>query len=206
MPIEKRETEEFRFIGKVILLATGNIHKFQEARKVLAEYKIAAGMIKIKGLEVQSDNLGEIARSSVTDAFDKCHLPLIVEDAGLFVDALNGFPGPYAAYVFRTIGNHGLLRLMTGVKNREAKFESAIAYFASDYKNPICFRGEVAGQITTRERRGKEKMSFGFDPVFMPDGCKATFAEMKVEEKNQFSHRAKALRSFAVWYKKERTR
>jgi len=190
----------YKLEGRVVFFATNNVHKFEEARKVLADYGIAVGMLRVKSLEIQSDSLEDIAKASVTSAFKECKLPLIVEDAGLFVEALRGFPGPYAAYVYKTIGNNGLLRLMNGVKNRKARFESAIAYLSTKSKPPICFQGEVAGEITREERKGKDKTSFGFDPIFKPTSSNKTFAEMTIDEKNTFSHRARALHKFAKWY------
>lgn len=191
-----------RLEGKVVFFATNNVHKFNEARKVLGESKLAVGMLRIKGLEIQSDSLEEIACTSVVDAFGKCHLPTIIEDAGLFIEELNGFPGPYAAYVYKTIGNEGLLQIMRDVENRKAWFESAIAFLSERLKQPMCFKGEVAGEIAREERRGEGDSGFGFDPVFKPVGSDKTFAEMSIDEKNSFSHRAKALRKFGQWYKK----
>lgn len=190
--------------GRVIFFATNNVHKFKEARGVLAEYGIAVGMLRAKSLEIQSDSLEDIARASIVNAFGKCRLPMIVEDAGLFVEALNGFPGPYAAYVYKTIGNSGLLRIMNGVENRRARFESAIVYLSTGLKLPVCFRGEVAGEITLEEQMGKERVGFGFDPVFKPLESDRTFAAMTIDEKSSFSHRSKALREFAVWLKSSR--
>jgi XTP/dITP diphosphohydrolase len=187
--------------GRVIFFATNNVYKFDEARGVLAEYKVAVGMLRVKSLEIQSESLEDIAKASVLDAFEKCRLPIIVEDAGLFIDALNGFPGPYAAYVYKTVGNQGLLRLMKNVKARSARFESAVAYFSADLKSPVCFHGEAIGKITKEERRGSGKSSFGFDPIFKPLSRSETFAEMTIAEKNEHSHRARALRKFAEWYK-----
>jgi len=192
----------FQLKGRVIFFATNNINKFNEARRVLAEYKIAVGMLRVKALEVQSENLEEIAKTSVLEAFKRCKLPLIVEDAGLFVEALNGFPGPYAAYVYKTIGNAGLLRLMENLENRRATFQSIVAYCSADVKSPVCFRGEVIGEITEKERRGDNKSGFGFDPIFKPANSHVTFAEMSIQNKNKHSHRAMALRKFAEWYKK----
>lgn len=193
---------KFQLRGKVIFFATNNIHKFNEARKVFAEYEIAVGMLRVKTSEIQSESLKEIAEASVTEAFKKCNLPIIVEDAGLFIEALNGFPGPYAAYVYRTIGNRGLLQLMENVKNRKAKFHSIIAYYSADLKSPTCFDGAAIGEITREERKRDYKSGFGFDPIFKPAKTDKTFAEMDVSEKNKYSHRAKALRMFAEWYKK----
>ncbi len=187
--------------GKVIFFATNNFHKFNEARRVLAEYKIALGMLRVKARETQSDSLTVIAGASAIDAFKRCNLPLIVEDAGLFVNALNGFPGPYAAYAYKTIGNAGLLKLMENVKNRNATFKSAIAYYDGQ-GDPAFFEGKVAGKITREERVSNDKSGFGFDPIFQPTESAKTFAEMRSDEKNRFSHRAKAISKFAEWCKK----
>ncbi|NWG11632.1 XTP/dITP diphosphatase [Candidatus Bathyarchaeota archaeon] len=192
------------FKRKVIFFATNNVHKFNEARMIFAKHKIAVGMLRVKTLEIQSDSLEKIAETSVIEAFRHCHLPLIVEDAGLFIDALIGFPGPYAAYAYKTIGNVGLLKLMENVESRNAIFQSVIAYYASELRAPICFRGEVIGEITREERRGKSKSGFGFDPIFKPAKSGKTFAEMTMREKNRYSHRAEALESFANWYKQHK--
>jgi XTP/dITP diphosphohydrolase len=194
--------QKFNLKGRVILLATGNFHKFDEARRVLTEYGIAAGMLRVKNVEIQSDSLEEIAKASVIEAFNRCHLPIIVEDAGLFVDALKGFPGPYAAYVYKTISNPGLLKLMANVKDRKATFRSVIAYHDGQ-SAPVCFEGEATGTIAHNEIWGNLKTGFGFDPIFQPAGSRKTFAEMTIEEKNIFSHRANAVRKFAEWYKRK---
>jgi len=193
----------FQLKGKVIFFATSNVNKFNEARKALAEYKIAVGMLRVKTLEIQSESLEEIAKKSVEEAFKKCNLPIIVEDAGLFIEGLNGFPGPYAAYVYKTIGNRGLLRLMENVENRKAKFQSVVAYYFAGFDSPIFFKGEIVGEITKEERKRGPKSGFGFDPIFEPlEGGGKTFAEMAIVEKNKYAHRAKALRKFAEWYQK----
>jgi len=186
--------------GHFVFFATNNVNKFNEAREVLAESKIAVGMLRIKSLEIQSDSLEEIAQASVMEAFEKYRLPMVVEDAGLFIDALNGFPGPYSAYVYRTIGNKGLLKLMERMDTRKATFRSAIAYFSLQLKSPICFEGSVSGKIVHEERKADNKMGFGFDPIFKPDKSDKTFAQMNVVEKCKRSHRAAAFRKFAGWY------
>jgi XTP/dITP diphosphohydrolase len=187
--------------GHFVFFATNNVNKFNEAREVLAESRIAVGMLRVKSLEIQSESLGEIAQASVMEASEKCRLPMVVEDAGLFVDALNGFPGPYAAYVYRTIGNKGLLRLMERIDKRKAEFKSVVAYFSSQLESPMCFEGTVTGEIVHRERKATNKMGFGFDPIFKPDNSDKTFAQMNVAEKSKRSHRAAAFRKFAEWYK-----
>lgn len=187
--------------GRFIFFVTNNVNKFNEAREVLAEYKTGVGMLRVKSLEIQSESLEEIAGASVIAAFERYRLPMVVEDAGLFVDALNGFPGPYAAYVYRTLGNAGLLRLMERVSNRGAKFKSVVAYVSSQLKSPMYFEGAVSGEIVHEERKASNRIGFGFDPIFRPNKTHKTFAQMKVEEKCKRSHRAAAFRKFAEWYK-----
>ena len=185
--------------GKLIFFATGNLHKFNEARKILAEYDISVAMLKIKTLEIQSDDIEEIAKASVLNATREVNLPTIVEDAGLFIKALNGFPGPYSSYIYRTIGVRGILKLLEEVENREAQFRSVVAFYDPSNESLKCFQGMVEGVIA---RKPKGYSGFGFDPIFEPkEYIGKTFGEMSIEEKNRFSHRAKALRKFAEWYK-----
>ncbi|MEM1514762.1 MAG: XTP/dITP diphosphatase [Candidatus Bathyarchaeia archaeon] len=184
--------------GRLIFFATRNINKFNEARKILAEYSISVAMVKAKMLEVQSDDIEEIAEMSAIYAARETNLPVIVEDAGLFIEALNGFPGPYSSYAYRTIGVGGLLKLLEDVEERRAYFKSVVV-FCDPQEDMRCFQGIVYGRIS-REARGSG--GFGFDPIFKPDEEPGkTFAEMSIEEKNRFSHRARAFKKFAEWYK-----
>lgn len=183
--------------GRVAFFVTSNVHKFNEARRVLAEYKVATAFLRIKTLEIQDNSIESIAKASAVDAVEKCSLPIIVEDAGLFIEALSGFPGPYSSYVHQTIGNRGILRLMENVEKRDAYFHSVVA-FCSPQEPLKCFHGKVRGKISQEERGD---LGFGFDPIFKPLGGRGkTFAEMTTTQKNRYSHRARALRRFARWY------
>jgi XTP/dITP diphosphohydrolase len=188
-------------LKKVVFFVTGNIHKFAEARHILSEFGLSTAMLNVDTVEVQADTLENVAKTSVIDAVKKCRLPVIVEDAGLFIKALKGFPGPYSSYVFQTVGLKGVLKLMEDVKGRRAFFESVVAFSAPNGKPPKCFRGKIEGRIA-EQVKGHE--GFGFDPVFFPLGGKGkTFAEMSMNQKNELAHRAKALRAFAEWYATE---
>lgn len=183
--------------GRVAFLVTSNVHKFMEARPVLAEYGIAAALLRFKALEIQNENLEDIAKNSAAEASRKCNLPILVEDAGLFIEALKGFPGPYSHYVYQTLGTKGILKLMRNVDQRDAQFRSVVAFCDTD-RSLKTFHGEAAGKITEGERGN---LGFGFDPVFEPSEAPGkTFAEMTLMEKGRYSHRAKALRRFAEWY------
>jgi len=190
--------------SKVIFFATGNINKFNEARCIFSSHGFALAMLRVKGDEIQSDNLKEIARAAVANAFKLSKAPIFVEDAGLFINALNGFPGPYAAYAYKTLHNSGILKLMQNVEDRSAVFQSTVAYLDETLCEPLFFEGESRGEITTSEVIPKGKSVFGFDPVFRPTESAKTFAEMNIEEKNRFSHRASAMRKMADWYKNKK--
>ena len=168
-----------------------------EARNILAKYKLATAKLRVEAIEIQDDNLEKIARFSVLDAVNNCNLPVFVEDAGIFIEALKGFPGPYSKFVFNTVTLKGVLKLMDGVENRNAYFMSVIA-FASPQEQPICFVGKVDGKISLQQ---KGNSGFGYDPIFIPDdGDGRTFAELTTNEKNRLSHRGEALKLFAEWY------
>jgi XTP/dITP diphosphohydrolase len=183
--------------GRLAFFVTSNVHKFNEARLILAEYKVSVAMLRVEAVEIQDDSLESIAKASAIDAVKKCGLPIFVEDAGIFIEALKGFPGPYSSYVYRTIGTKGILKLMENIDERDAYFQSVVA-FSSPEEAPKCFQGKVKGKISMEERGSS---GFGFDPIFEPSGGnKETFAEITTTEKNEYSHRAKAMRKFAEWY------
>jgi len=182
--------------GRVVYFATNNLHKLEEAQAILGNLGIKVVRVRKDTPEVQSDSLEEIARTSVVSVAQRARLKVFVEDAGLFVQALRGFPGPYSSYVHGTIGNSGLLKLLRGVKSRSAEFRSAVAY-SDGSGEPAVFTGKVAGIIARRERG---TFGFGFDPIFAPDmGDGRTFGEMTPAEKSLLSHRSDALRRLGNW-------
>jgi len=160
----------------------------KEIESILSSYYITVETAKIKKYEIQSEELEEVAKESALKAYHLLQRPLFVEDSGLFIKALNGFPGPYSSYTYKKIGLDGILKLMSGEKNRDAEFVSQIAYINQSGVIKLC-RGVCEG-IIAEEAKGSE--GFGFDPIFIPKGHTKTFAEMSVDEKNRFSHRAKA--------------
>ena len=173
-----------------LLFVSSNIHKFKEAKEILDSFGIPIQFFKLNLVEIQSNSIKEIAIKKAQDAFSKCKKPLIIEDDGLQVDSLDGFPGPYSSYVQKTIGNQGILALLN--KNRSAKFVSNITY--CDKSSFKCFEGKLSGTISKSEK-GK---GWGFDPIFIPKNLKKTFGELN--DKNNFSHRYKALKKFSNWY------
>ncbi|MCI0503780.1 XTP/dITP diphosphatase [Candidatus Micrarchaeota archaeon] len=174
-----------------ILFATSNQHKFEEAAAYLAGRGIQLERFPIEHREMRSESLEEIARDAARFAFKKCKKPVFVEDAGLFISALNGFPGTYSAWVQKKLGNAGILKLMAGAPDRSAYFEACIAYH--DGKRISCFSGRCPGSISEGARGAS---GFGYDPIFVPEGYPQTFAE-NILLKNNISHRYKSLLEFS---------
>ena len=174
-----------------VLFASSNTHKYEEAKKILAEFEIKLEFFKTDLVEIQSDSLSEIALKKVLDAYGKCKKPVIVEDDGLFINSLSGFPGPFSSYVFKTIGNNGILKLIGS--NRAAQFRAVIAFCDSN-KKPVFFESNVFGKIS-KNIQGK---GWGYDPIFVPENQNKTYAELA--EKNKLSHRYQSLKKFASHY------
>ncbi|AWR99542.1 XTP/dITP diphosphatase [Metallosphaera hakonensis] len=177
-----------------IKLVTGNSYKFKEFQE-LSKGRVKFVRVDSPKLEIQADNLEEIVRYSAVTFYSLFSGPLLVEDSGLFIKALNGFPGPYTSYVKRTLGCNGILKLMERIENREASFKSVIAYIDGD--KLALFKGETEGTIALGVSGDK---GFGFDPIFIPTGYTITFGEMELTEKNRISHRGKAFQEFLKFY------
>jgi len=166
---------------------TSNEGKFNEVRAALKNAGHDVVWTRHTYPEIQTALLEEVVEAGLEWVQRKMEPsgPFMIEDSGLFIDALGGFPGVFSAYVFKTIGNAGILKLMDGEKKRGAAFESRIG-FHSERTGPHIFRGSCRGTITSGPHG---KMGFGYDPIFMPEGQDRTFAQMADEEKNQLSHR-----------------
>jgi len=184
---------------KTIYFVTSNKGKLIEAKEKLSAINIEVVQRNIGYPEVQVDTLEEVAHFGVEDVQKRFYQPFILEDAGLFIDVLNGFSGVYSSYVFRTIGCKGILKLLENIDKRKAVFRSVIAY-KEPKKDPMFFVGECRGRIFTKELG---KHGFGFDPIFIPDGETKTFAQMEVREKNRLSHRARSLEKLMDFFKKQ---
>ncbi|MCX9010001.1 MAG: XTP/dITP diphosphatase [Candidatus Methanoperedens sp.] len=178
-----------------IVFVTGNPHKVKEAREILSPLGIAVEQNNCGYPELQEDELPPIAAFGVGWAANKLEQEVMVDDSGLFIEALNGFPGPYSAYVFDTLGNNRILKLMDGETERRAIFKCVIGYCRPGEKARV-FAGEVAGEIANGSRGSA---GFGYDPIFEVNGV--TFGEMGEDEKNRLSHRYRALVKFAEWLK-----
>ncbi len=183
---------------KSVYVATSNPAKLKELELLAGEYGLELVPLDVPKVEVQSEELEVVASYAALTASLLSGKALIVEDSGLFIKALNGFPGSMSSYVYRKLGVHGVLKLMDGVGCREAYFKSVIA-FSDPGRGVELFSGVVHGELSLSARGSG---GFGFDPIFVPKGCDRTFAEMDVAEKNRLSHRGAAFKGFAEWFSK----
>jgi XTP/dITP diphosphohydrolase len=180
---------------KSVSFVSSNYNKYLEVQSVLSNYGINVEFASISLNEIQSDSIKNIALDKSERAYREIMKPLIVEDDGLFIDRLNGFPGQYSSYIFKTIGNIGILKLLEGSAYRNASFKSVFAF--NDGKTSTTFVGETKGKISNKITEG----GWGYDPIFIPDGLEVTFGVLQMTNKKRFfSHRTKALNRFVDWY------
>ena len=185
-----------------ILFATNNAHKLAEVQAVLGD---AYTLVTPRDCGV-TEEIPEEQETLEGNASQKAHylhdrtgLDCFADDTGLEVEALGGAPGVHSAR-YATDGhdfaanNRLLLTYLEGVENRRARFRTVISLILNGEEH--LFEGRVEGRILDRET-GHE--GFGFDPLFVPDGCERSFAEMSAEEKNAVSHRGRAVRKLAAW-------
>ena len=202
-----------------IWFMTTNQGKVEEAREYFAQFGILVEQFEFEASEPQADDLETVALAKIEQAIP--HLPnpndmLLVEDAGLFVDALNGFPGVYSSYVLKTLDVHGILKLMNHLQSedpvqdgnlRKAEFR-AVSVLYKDGQT-IVSEGVCPGRISHDPVVGD---GFGFDPIFIPAdlddegnalpvgviGAKSThgmpFGGISLAEKQHYSHRHRALK------------
>lgn len=183
-----------------ILLATNNLHKIEEMRRIL--YKNCELVSpRDLGINIEVDETGESLAENAelkARAFYKASgIMSIADDTGLEVEALGGAPGVHSARYagegcIDSENRKKLLSELENSENRSARFRTVICCF--DGSKPLFVSGECAGEIISTERGTG---GFGYDPIFVPDGFSKTFAELSGEEKDAISHRGNAVRRFS---------
>jgi len=180
-----------------IVFATNNAHKLSEIRDIMGEKWHVMSLADIgctADIPETADTLKGNAEIKARYVKEHFGYDCFADDTGLLVDALDGAPGVYSARYagpeHDSVANmHLLLHNMQGVTDRKAHFSTVIALVLGD--DITFFEGAVYGTITDKPHG---EGGFGYDPVFLPDGCSDTFACMSNEEKNSMSHRGRATR------------
>ena len=185
-----------------IIFATNNAHKLSEVQAVLGDgftLLTPRDCGVTEEIPEEQETLEGNASQKARYLYDRTGMDCFADDTGLEVAALGGAPGVHSAR-YATDGhdfaanNRLLLKNLEGVENRRARFRTVISLILNGEEH--LFEGRVEGRILDRET-GHE--GFGFDPLFVPDGCERSFAEMSAEEKNAVSHRGRAVRKLAAW-------
>ncbi|OIR14408.1 MAG: non-canonical purine NTP pyrophosphatase, RdgB/HAM1 family [Marine Group III euryarchaeote CG-Bathy1] len=173
-----------------IHLITSNKGKVEELSAMLTPLGHETEQTDLQCPELQANNLEEVIVHGLEWLKDVVNGEnVLIDDAGVFIEALGGFPGVYSRYAYDTIGLSGILKLMEGIENRRASFKCVLGFLQSNGTQYV-LAGETHGTLTHKEK-GEE--GFGYDPIFIPDGEEKTFAELDMNRKNQLSHRGKAL-------------
>ena len=172
----------------MIYFITGNDKKFAEMKAVLPEIE----RMDIDLPEIQAMDSQAIIRAKLQEALRHTDEECIVEDTSVSLECLNGLPGPLIKWFLLKMGIEGLASMAEKLGNDRAIATVVIGY-AKNADEVMFFEGSIPGRIV--QPRGDR--SFGWDPIFLPDGFDQTFAEMGVEEKSAVSMRRIAAEKLA---------
>lgn len=167
---------------KELIFATGNPFKFAIAQKALEGTDIVLIQQKLDLPEIQSEDGKEIASFSAKWGSDLLKKSIVVSDAGYYIEALNGFPGPFIKYINQWLTAEDLLRLMEGKENRNAFIKECIAYCAPG-REPVCFFGDFKGTIA---HAAGANGATPINEIFIPDGLTRPESEISNEERVNF--------------------
>lgn len=186
---------------KEIVFVTHNKGKAKSAEQYFKDLKITTFNYELD--EPRSEDIKEISKAKVLQAYSVVHKPCMALDAGFFIEELNGFPKAFVNFTLDTIGIEGILKLMEDKDNRKCMFKESLAYY--DGKDILYFEGESKGTLTRKiEGEDKEEKWSSLWYIFKPDGCDKTLAAMTNEERDNRSKIDKstnAIEKFANWYK-----
>ena len=190
-----------------LVLATSNKNKLREVREILTPHKVVVyGLsdlnLKVKDVEENGKTYAENALIKARAVQEVTKMPIIADDSGLEIKALDNRPGMHSARYAASLGGHDnaikeILKDLDDKEDRSARFVCDIVLLNVD-KNPLTFEGVANGTIA-KEKQGEG--GFGYDPIFISDETGKCFATMKEGEKNTVSHRAKALIKLLTYLK-----
>ncbi len=175
-----------------IYFITSNKGKFLEARSIVPGLE----QLSIDLPEIQHIDARAVIKAKLEKAFELADMPdssgFVVEDTSLYMDCLNGLPGPLIKWFIKALGNEGLSGIAERLGNDRARATTIVGY-ARNLHDIHYFEGSVSGRVV----RPRGSNGFGWDAIFQPDGFRKTFAEMSMEEKNSMSMRKQAFKKLA---------
>jgi non-canonical purine NTP pyrophosphatase (RdgB/HAM1 family) len=169
-----------------VCFITGNPHKIREAEQIL-NTKLRVENIDLD--EIQEIDAFRVSEQKAMQAFELLKKPVVVWDQSLYIDCLNGFPGPLVKWFWKTVTLEKICEIAHKLQDKNISAITMLTYY--DGKIMEHFVGEIKGKIPSKPRG---KKGFAWDPVFIPDGDDKTFAEMTSEEKNSISMHRIALK------------
>lgn len=188
-----------------LIFSTNNDHKLEEVKAILEPYYQILSLKEIgddTDIPETGETLEDNALIKANYLWNTYHMNCFADDTGLEVEALDNAPGVYSArYAGEQKSSEDnvvkLLKELEGKENRKAQFRTVIALIIEGKR--YVFEGKIEGVITTSPRGNS---GFGYDPVFQPDGYDKTFAELTLADKNEISHRARAVQQLALFLRK----
>ena len=184
-----------------LYFVSNNLHKYSEIKSMLDDKIIDLDLKFCKQdiIEIQDEKIENIAMEKAKSAYNIVKKPILIEDDGLFINSLNGFPGQYSKFILKSIGNIGIIRLLKGSSDRSAYFKSIFVY--NDGIIVKVFYGKIIGKISSTITEG----GWGYDPIFIPlnrnNKKDITFAKLsQINKKNELSHRRIAFYKFINWF------
>lgn len=190
-----------------LLVASNNPHKIHEYQEMFSGYEVKVHSPKELGINVNPDENGEtyeansLIKAKALAEFTK--MPVIADDSGLNVLALDNFPGIHSSRFADSCGgnkyaNPKLIEKLQGFSDKSAFFTCVITLLNVE-ENPVVFKGICPGKILDKpEGEG----GFGYDPIFYSTEAKQCFGTAPEEIKNKYSHRAKAMEQLINYLKK----
>lgn len=172
-----------------LTFVTGNQGKLKEVQAILGGFATLDN-IKLDLPELQGTDPLEIAREKAIVAWQRTQKPCMIEDTSLCFAALNDLPGPLIKWHLDKLGNDGLVKLLAAHDDKSAYAMCVFTVVDGPGRDDVRFYiGRCPGKIVAPRGPG----GFGWDPIFLPDGKDKTFAELSGDEKNEISHRRRAL-------------
>ena len=170
---------------KTIIFVTGNPYKFQIAQKVFEGKGIKIEQQKIETPEIQSADVREIAAFSAKWAAEKLKKPVALTDAGYYIKALNGFPGPFIKYINNWLTSNDLLKIMEGREDRTVEVLACLAY-CEPGEEPVIFESKISGKIAEKATKTDKPGSTPINEIFIPEGFDKVETEIPREEMVKF--------------------
>jgi non-canonical purine NTP pyrophosphatase (RdgB/HAM1 family) len=171
------------------VLVTGNSNKVEEAERICG---LALGHVDVDLPEIQSGLLAEVAREKAREAWRRLERPVIIEETGLELAALNGFPGPLVKWMLDAVGPEGIARTAAALGDPRASATCLLVLY--DEAEEVSGEGRTEGRLVLP---GRGAHGFGWDPVFLPEDESLTYAELGAARKDEIGHRGRAWRALA---------